>query len=214
MLKCSEQVVWSTTWFLGVLARCLAACGHNPNIGPSGVEKNKVDSDANDGQDDVEQDDDEDTDAAEDDKKRTSRNNDWIIRPRKKSEGPGVEMNKVDSDADDGQDDVEEDDDEDADAAEDDKKRTSRNNDWIIRPRKKSEGPSGVEMNKVDSDANDGQDDVEQDDDELEEKLEVGYQIGEDLQEKVWCSLSEFYCSANGIARSFLGRLTTSRLGR
>lgn len=53
---------------------------------------------------------------------------------------------------------------------------------------------------------------IEEDDlTELEEKLEVDYQIGEDLKEKVWCSLSEFYCSTNGIARSFLGPLTTSQ---
>lgn len=51
----------------------------------------------------------------------------------------------------------------------DDKKRTSHNNDWIIRPRKKSEGPSDVEMNDVDSDAteqDDQQDDADQDDEE------------------------------------------------
>lgn len=24
--------MWSTTWFLEIIARCLSACGHNPNI--------------------------------------------------------------------------------------------------------------------------------------------------------------------------------------
>ena len=51
----------------------------------------------------------------------------------------------------------------------DDNKRTNHNNDWIIRPRKKSEGPSDVEMNDVDSDAteeDDKQDDADQDDKE------------------------------------------------
>jgi len=46
---------------------------------------------------------------------------------------------------------------------------------------------------------------------ELEEKLEVDYQIGEDLKEKVRRSLSGFQSSTNDIARSFLAPLTTSQ---
>lgn len=69
------------------------------------------------------------------------------------------------------------------------KRRTSHNNDWIIRPRKKSEGPSDVEMNDVDSDAteqDDKQDDGEQDDedddaDATEEEMAMTLDEDEDI---------------------------------
>jgi len=32
VLKCSEQVVWSTNWFVGIINSCLEACGHNPDL--------------------------------------------------------------------------------------------------------------------------------------------------------------------------------------
>ncbi|KDR67954.1 hypothetical protein GALMADRAFT_231587 [Galerina marginata CBS 339.88] len=48
------------------------------------------------------------------------------------------------------------------------KKRSNRNNDWVIRPRKKSVGPSDVEMD-VDSDATEDDDEEEEDEnDEVE----------------------------------------------
>ena len=70
----------------------------------------------------------------------------------------------------------------------DDKKRTNHNNDWIIRPRKKSEGPSDVEMNDVDSDAteqDDRQDGAEQDDEEDADATEedIAMALDEELDE-------------------------------
>lgn len=32
VLKCSEHVVWSTTWFVGAITKCLRACGHDPEL--------------------------------------------------------------------------------------------------------------------------------------------------------------------------------------
>jgi acyl-CoA reductase-like NAD-dependent aldehyde dehydrogenase len=32
VLKCSEQVVWSTTWFVNVIQKCLRICGHDPEL--------------------------------------------------------------------------------------------------------------------------------------------------------------------------------------
>jgi acyl-CoA reductase-like NAD-dependent aldehyde dehydrogenase len=32
VLKCSEKVVWSSTWFVHVIQVCLEACGHNPDL--------------------------------------------------------------------------------------------------------------------------------------------------------------------------------------
>lgn len=32
VLKCSEQVVWSSLWFVGVIQECLQACGHDPDL--------------------------------------------------------------------------------------------------------------------------------------------------------------------------------------
>lgn len=32
ILKCSEHVVWSTSWFVGAISACLEACGHNPDL--------------------------------------------------------------------------------------------------------------------------------------------------------------------------------------
>ncbi len=32
VLKCSEQVVWSTTWFVGAIQKCLRICGHDPEL--------------------------------------------------------------------------------------------------------------------------------------------------------------------------------------
>ncbi|KAH8833937.1 meiotic sister-chromatid recombination aldehyde dehydrogenase [Flagelloscypha sp. PMI_526] len=32
ILKCSEQVQWSTEWFVGALRSCLEVCGHDPEI--------------------------------------------------------------------------------------------------------------------------------------------------------------------------------------
>ena len=32
VLKCSEHVIWSTTWFVGALQKCLEICGHNPEL--------------------------------------------------------------------------------------------------------------------------------------------------------------------------------------
>jgi acyl-CoA reductase-like NAD-dependent aldehyde dehydrogenase len=32
VLKCSEQVVWSTTWFVGAIQKCLRICGHDPDL--------------------------------------------------------------------------------------------------------------------------------------------------------------------------------------
>ncbi|EIN13899.1 Aldedh-domain-containing protein [Punctularia strigosozonata HHB-11173 SS5] len=32
VLKCSEHVVWSTTWFIGAVKECLRACGHDPDL--------------------------------------------------------------------------------------------------------------------------------------------------------------------------------------
>ena len=67
----------------------------------------------------------------------------------------------------------------------DDKKRTNHNNDWIIRPRKKSEGPSDVEMNDVDSDATEEQDGAEQDDEEDADATEeeIAMTLNEELDE-------------------------------
>jgi len=32
VLKCSEHVVWSTSWFVGAISTCLEACGHDPRL--------------------------------------------------------------------------------------------------------------------------------------------------------------------------------------
>ncbi len=32
VLKCSEQVIWSTQWYVEAIRACLTACGHDPNI--------------------------------------------------------------------------------------------------------------------------------------------------------------------------------------
>lgn len=32
VLKCSEHVIWSTTWFVGAISACLKACGHNGDL--------------------------------------------------------------------------------------------------------------------------------------------------------------------------------------
>lgn len=32
VLKCSENVVWSTSWFIGAISACLGACGHDPDL--------------------------------------------------------------------------------------------------------------------------------------------------------------------------------------
>ncbi|KAJ7445680.1 meiotic sister-chromatid recombination aldehyde dehydrogenase [Mycena galericulata] len=32
VLKCSENVVWSTQWFVGAIRTCLQACGHDPEL--------------------------------------------------------------------------------------------------------------------------------------------------------------------------------------
>jgi len=32
VVKCSEYVVWSSTWFVGAVKECLYACGHDPEI--------------------------------------------------------------------------------------------------------------------------------------------------------------------------------------
>lgn len=32
VLKCSEQVIWSTTWFVGAIHECMRACGFNPEL--------------------------------------------------------------------------------------------------------------------------------------------------------------------------------------
>lgn len=32
VLKCSENVIWSTTWFVDVIKRCLVVCGHDPEL--------------------------------------------------------------------------------------------------------------------------------------------------------------------------------------
>jgi acyl-CoA reductase-like NAD-dependent aldehyde dehydrogenase len=32
VLKCSENVIWSTTWFVGAITRCLEICGHDPDL--------------------------------------------------------------------------------------------------------------------------------------------------------------------------------------
>jgi len=66
------------------------------------------------------------------------------------------------------------------------KRRTSHNNDWIIRPRKKSEGPSDVEMNDVDSDAteqDDRQDDAEDEDDADATEDEMAMTLDDELDE-------------------------------
>jgi hypothetical protein len=70
----------------------------------------------------------------------------------------------------------------------DDKKRTNHNNDWIIRARKKSEGPSDVEMNDVDSDATEEDDrhcGAEQDDEEDADATEeeIAMTLDEELDE-------------------------------
>jgi acyl-CoA reductase-like NAD-dependent aldehyde dehydrogenase len=31
-LKCSEHVIWSSTWFVGAIQECLLACGHDPDL--------------------------------------------------------------------------------------------------------------------------------------------------------------------------------------
>ncbi|CAA7265354.1 unnamed protein product [Cyclocybe aegerita] len=32
VLKCSEHVIWSTSWFVSAISNCLRACGHDPEI--------------------------------------------------------------------------------------------------------------------------------------------------------------------------------------
>ncbi|KZT08679.1 meiotic sister-chromatid recombination aldehyde dehydrogenase [Laetiporus sulphureus 93-53] len=32
VLKCSEQVIWSSRWFVGTIQECLRACGHDPGL--------------------------------------------------------------------------------------------------------------------------------------------------------------------------------------
>lgn len=32
VLKCSENVIWSTSWFVAAIQECLSACGHDPDI--------------------------------------------------------------------------------------------------------------------------------------------------------------------------------------
>jgi len=32
VLKCSEHVIWSTTFFVGVISDCLKACGHSGEL--------------------------------------------------------------------------------------------------------------------------------------------------------------------------------------
>ena len=32
VLKCSENVIWSTTWFVGAITKCLEICGHEPDL--------------------------------------------------------------------------------------------------------------------------------------------------------------------------------------
>ncbi|TFK34820.1 Aldehyde/histidinol dehydrogenase [Crucibulum laeve] len=32
VLKCSEHVIWSTTWFVGAITECLRICGHDPEL--------------------------------------------------------------------------------------------------------------------------------------------------------------------------------------
>jgi len=32
VLKCSENVIWSSTWFVGAIQECLRACGHDPDL--------------------------------------------------------------------------------------------------------------------------------------------------------------------------------------
>ncbi|KIY65379.1 ALDH-like protein, partial [Cylindrobasidium torrendii FP15055 ss-10] len=32
VLKCSEQVIWSSTWFVEIIQNCLKACGHSPDL--------------------------------------------------------------------------------------------------------------------------------------------------------------------------------------
>ncbi|KAF9009459.1 meiotic sister-chromatid recombination aldehyde dehydrogenase [Cyathus striatus] len=32
VLKCSEHVIWSTTWFVGAIQECLRTCGHDPEL--------------------------------------------------------------------------------------------------------------------------------------------------------------------------------------
>nr|BAV14024.1 aldehyde dehydrogenase [Pholiota microspora] len=32
VLKCSEHVIWSTSWFVGAINKCLRTCGHDPEL--------------------------------------------------------------------------------------------------------------------------------------------------------------------------------------
>lgn len=32
VLKCSENVIWSTAWFVGAIKEALRACGHDPEL--------------------------------------------------------------------------------------------------------------------------------------------------------------------------------------
>lgn len=32
VLKCSENVIWSTSWFVNIIKNCLEACGHDPEL--------------------------------------------------------------------------------------------------------------------------------------------------------------------------------------
>jgi acyl-CoA reductase-like NAD-dependent aldehyde dehydrogenase len=37
VLKCSEQVIWSTSWFVGAIRECLRACGYSEHLVQVGV---------------------------------------------------------------------------------------------------------------------------------------------------------------------------------
>ena len=32
VVKCSEHVVWSTSWFIGTIRECLTVCGFDPDL--------------------------------------------------------------------------------------------------------------------------------------------------------------------------------------
>ncbi|KAH9479674.1 hypothetical protein JR316_0008269 [Psilocybe cubensis] len=63
------------------------------------------------------------------------------------------------------------------------KRNGGRNNDWVIRPRKKSVGPSDVEMD-VDSDATEEDDDEDEDEDEADADNDEADAEGEDEDEE------------------------------
>jgi acyl-CoA reductase-like NAD-dependent aldehyde dehydrogenase len=37
VLKCSEHVIWSTSWFVGAIRECLRACGYSEELVQVGV---------------------------------------------------------------------------------------------------------------------------------------------------------------------------------